>query len=190
MAWVPEWLRAWCDAAARTPQAHEQADIAREQHRRIAAAATGHDWVVADTTALMTAVYSRVVFGDATLDAEAAALHREAVQATLLTAIDLPWVADGLQRDGPQVRAPVDAALRGLMAAEGIAHAVVTGTGERRVQRALAALQPLLQPPQVPAAAGTGLFTRLAHGAGGRWACECCLPEQEQALRRLRTGQA
>ena len=35
-AWVPETLREWCDRTGRTPAAHEQADIAAEQHRRIA----------------------------------------------------------------------------------------------------------------------------------------------------------
>jgi hypothetical protein len=38
--------------------------ILRAQHERIAEAAATHDWVVCDTTALMTAVYSRFVFGD------------------------------------------------------------------------------------------------------------------------------
>jgi nicotinamide riboside kinase len=201
VAWVPEWLRSWCDTHGRTPQAHEQAGILREQHARIDAAAAAHDWVVCDTTALMTAVYSRQVFADTSLDAEAAARHRARIDATLLTALDLPWVADGVQRDGPQVRAPVDAALRTLMAAHGIAHAVVTGQGPRRVQRALAALVPWLpaagaSTPDAPVSAPhrTGLFTRLAKGAddwGGatgaaNWRCECCLPDEERALKRLR----
>lgn len=37
---------------------------------------------------------------------------------------------------------------------------------------------------------GAGLFTRLggpgAATAHGRWACECCVPEYERALRRPR----
>ena len=145
VAWVPELLRQWCDRHGRTPHAHEQEGILRAQHDCMATAAAAHDWVVCDTTALMTAVYSGLVFGDHTLDALAAQLHRDSVGATLLTALDLPWVSDGLQRDGPQVRQPVDDALRGLMQRQGIDFAVVGGHGEERVAQALRAVAPLLR---------------------------------------------
>ncbi len=139
--WVPEVLRAWCDEHGRTPQRHEQAGIAALQTRRIDEAAAQHQIVIADTTALMTAVYSQIVFGDRSLDTGAAEQHRRC-QLTLLTAIDLPWTADGLQRDGPQVREPVDQALRGLMQAQGIGFSLVCGQGPQRLQSALAALAP------------------------------------------------
>ena len=105
--WVGEVLREWCDAHGRTPMPHEQAAIAAEQARRIDAAAATHDLVACDTTPLMTAVYSAMLFDDASLVADAIAFQRRC-DLTLLTALDLPWVADGLQRDGPHVRAPVD----------------------------------------------------------------------------------
>jgi nicotinamide riboside kinase len=192
-AWVPEVLREWCTHAGRTPLAHEQAPILRAQHERIDAAAAAHDIVVCDTTALMTAVYSRIVFGDRTLDERAALLHRRSVSLTLLTALDLPWVSDGLQRDGPQVRQPVDSALRDLMHGHGIGYAVVGGEGDGRVRQALAAAAPLLRPADAavdPGGRAGGLFTSLgpsrqATATGARrWACECCLPDQERALRR------
>jgi nicotinamide riboside kinase len=137
--WVPERLRAWCDAHGRTPRQPEQALIAEEQTARIAEAARHHALVVADTTALMTAVYSHIVFGDDSLDASAVAAHRSC-QITLLTAIDLPWQADGLQRDGPQVREPVDTRLRTLMHRHGIGFSLVCGPGPQRLASALAAL--------------------------------------------------
>jgi nicotinamide riboside kinase len=201
VAWVPERLREWCTAEGRTPRADEQRGILQEQHARIARAAATHDWVIADTTALMTAVYSRFVFGDGSLDDEAVALHRRDVDLTLLTAIDLPWTPDGLQRDGPQVREPVDQALRLLMQQHGIGFAVVGGQGERRLRQALAALQGRRStaepaaPPRTSPEAG-GLFTGLSADASGvlgteaasrrRWLCECCVPEAEQALMRQR----
>src|SRR3989338_7643191 len=55
---VPEFLREFCDEHGRTPFPHEQLAIAREQTRRIVQSAQQHAVVVADTTALMTAVYS------------------------------------------------------------------------------------------------------------------------------------
>ena len=63
VALVGEYLREWCEREGRTPRPDEQQAIADEQRRRIdAAAATGV--VVADTTALMTAVYSEQLFAD------------------------------------------------------------------------------------------------------------------------------
>jgi nicotinamide riboside kinase len=142
-AWIPEALRDWCAARGRTPLRHEQAAIADEQTARIDRAARDHDVVVADTTALMTAVYSHIVFGDGSLDALAATAHRRCTL-TLLTAIDLPWQADGLQRDGPQVREPVDTRLRQLMDIHGIGFSLVCGQGPRRLASALQALSPWL----------------------------------------------
>jgi nicotinamide riboside kinase len=178
VAWVPEHLRQWCDQVGRTPLPHEQASILRAQHERIEEAAATHDLVVCDTTALMTAVYSRFVFGDRTLEQRAVALQQRMAM-TLLMAIDLPWVSDGLQRDGDHVRAPVDTMLRELLTNHRLPWAVVSGLGAARLESAVDALAPLLQPVSLP---GKGLFTRLAgrpaESARRRWACDCCgVPE-------------
>lgn len=141
--WVPEVLREWCEATGRTPRADEQLAIAQAQHARIEQAASGHALVVCDTTALMTAVYSRLIFGDRSLEAWAVQAHAR-VSLTLLTALDLPWVADGLQRDGPQVQQPVDAALQELLHAHALPWARVAGHGPARLEAAWRAVQPLL----------------------------------------------
>ncbi|MCA0243980.1 MAG: ATP-binding protein [Proteobacteria bacterium] len=143
-AWVPEYLRGWCEAEGRTPRRDEQRAIARRQTALIEAAAPGHDVVVCDTTALMTAVYSHTVFGDDSLDAEALALHARGCGLTLVTALDLPWIADGFVRSGPHVREPVDDRLRLLLAQGGIAYSVVHGQGPARLQAALGVLRPRL----------------------------------------------
>lgn len=143
ITWVPEMLRAWCDAQGRTPRADEQHGIAQAQHLAIEQAARGHDIVVCDTTAAMTATYSRLLFDDASLDAWAAQAHRS-MTVTLLTGLDLPWVADGLQRDGPHVREPVDASLRAWLEAHRLPWHRVIGQGEARVHNALQALRPAL----------------------------------------------
>jgi hypothetical protein len=49
-------------------------------------------------------------------------------------------VADGLQRDGPQVREPVDAMVRAALQKAGVAYKVVYGQGEERLNNALLAL--------------------------------------------------
>jgi nicotinamide riboside kinase len=182
-AWVPEVLREWCDTHGRTPRADEQAAIAHEQQARIDAAAATHRVVVADTTALMTAVYSRLLFADDSLRDWAIAQHRR-LSHTLLTALDLPWQPDGLQRDGPHVRMPVDALVREWLIAAGLEWSVVSGEGHARLQSALDALAPRLRAWPAP---GRGLFMRLAARNAAPlarpWFCESCdSPECEHAL--------
>ncbi|HOY34578.1 MAG TPA: AAA family ATPase [Piscinibacter sp.] len=147
VAVVPEYLREFCHRAGRTPRLNEQAGIAAQQSLRIAEAARSHEIVVADTTALMIAVYSEQVFGDTSLYDSALADHARS-SLTLLTALDLPWQADGLQRDGPHVREPVDALVRAALARAAIDCAVVFGQGPQRLANALAAVQRALHPPQ------------------------------------------
>ena len=114
VAVVPEWLRSWCEQAGRTPLAHEQLDIARTHAAQIDAAAQAlarsgpRGLLLADTTPLMVAIYSDLLFDDRSLYPMALE-HQRSYDLTLLTGLDLPWVADGLQRDGPHVRGPVDA---------------------------------------------------------------------------------
>ena len=157
--WVPESLRAWCEREGRTPRADEQAGIAALQREAIEAAARQHPIVVCDTTPLMTAVYSRLLFADASLDAAALAFqHRCSL--TLVTALDLPWQADGWMRDGPQVRTPVDDLLRRLLHEHAVPWSAVGGRDTVRLDRALAAAMPLLRRHGLPVR-NDGLFTRL-----------------------------
>jgi len=193
---VPEWLRHWCEREGRTPAPHEQAGIALHQHALIDQAAQDHDVVITDTTAIMTAVYSHMLFDDASLNAWAQA-QQARCHHTLLTALDIAWQADGLQRDGPHVREPVDNRVRALLIGAGLPWSLVAGTGDARVESALNAIAPLLQGKvqQLAQQAGngpraTGLFTRLAEreaasveqAAAWRWVCENCdVPDCEHA---------
>lgn len=205
---VPEWLRQWCDEAGRTPRPDEQPGIAEHQQALIDAAASTHDLVVCDTTALMTAVYSQMLFDDASLVPYAIAQQRRS-DITLLTALDIDWVPDGLQRDGPQVRGPVDSRVRALLIGHRLPWALVAGQGNARLEAAVDAVAPLLR---ARATGGgdrreggdggemgemgerAGLFTGLAARtasrdagpAGQRWWCrDCDDPDCEHALKRL-----
>lgn len=143
VAVVGEALRDFCDVNARTPRPDEQAAIAAAQSERIDAAAARHEVVVADTSALMIAVYSDFVFGDRSLYASALAAQRRP-DLTLVTALDLPWQPDGLQRDGEHVRAPVDALLRDALSGAAIAFTTIAGVGSERVEAALRAIDDAL----------------------------------------------
>jgi nicotinamide riboside kinase len=135
---VPEYLREWCDQQGRTPAAHEQGHIAQTQAARLLQA-SAVDWLIADTTPLITAIYSDHLFGDRSLY-DFALAHQRHYDLTLVTALDLPWVADGLQRDGEHVRHPIDALLRAALQRGGIAYAEISGQGELRTQCALRAI--------------------------------------------------
>jgi nicotinamide riboside kinase len=159
VACVGEYLREFCAARGRTPHCEEQRHIADTQTLRIAAAARLHDIVIADTTALTIAVYSEQVFGDTGLYARAEIEHA-ACDMTLLGALDLPWQADGHQRDGPHMREPVDALLRAALARTGVAYSVVAGLGPARLESALACVQRAMNPP--------------SPHARWQWVCERC----------------
>ena len=181
--WVGEWLRHWCEHEGRTPRPDEQLAIAQHQHALIDAAASQHEVVVCDTTALMTAVYSDLLFDDRSLVAYAIAQQRRC-QLTLLTALDIEWLPDGLQRDGPQVREPVDNRVRALLIAHQLPWALVGGQGAARLEAAVDAAAPLLRAVTAP---GRGLFTRLAErdaaATAWRWGCnDCDVPDCEHQL--------
>lgn len=136
---VGEVLREWCDREGRTPHADEQMRIAQEQASRIDQAAKHADVVIADTTPLMIAIYSDLLFADRSILPMALDFQR-GFDVTLLTGLDVAWVADGLQRDGPHVREPVDARIRAALQGAGIDFKVIYGAGPARMQSALFAI--------------------------------------------------
>ena len=167
---VPELLREWCEREGRTPRPHEQAAIAHEQARRVLAIAEADaDVVIADTTPLMTAVYSEHLFADRSLH-DFALAHQVHYDLTLVTGLDLPWEPDGLQRDGAHVREPVDRLLRAALDGAALPYKVVYGQGERRLANALQAIGGPLRPPDAAREAA-----QFAIDGGRRpWRCERC----------------
>ncbi|MDB5899917.1 MAG: hypothetical protein JWP41_3519 [Ramlibacter sp.] len=172
---VPEGLRAWCLEAGRQPRPEEQLAIAERQEAAVDAAAADADIVIADTTALMVAIYAGMLQQEGELLRFALA-RQQGYDATLVTGLDLPWVADGLHRSAAADREPVDALLRSLLHRAGVRYQVVYGSGEQRLASALQALQPLLG---VQAAPAEDAASRRAWS----WACEKCSdPECEHRL--------
>ena len=165
VAVAPEFLREWCEREGRTPRPEEQMAIAQEQERRVDAAAQTSQVVIADTTALMVAIYSAMLFDDSALY-EFALERQRGYDLNLVTGLDLPWVADGLQRDGAHVREPVDMLVRKALASAGVDFRVVYGSGAERLANALAAIDSLA--PGQPAS-GSAAPTR-----PWRWVCEKC----------------
>ena len=177
-ALVPEYLRTWCDAAGRTPRPEEQQGIAQE-HARQLSAPTDVRLLVADTTPLMVAVYSDYLFGDRSLYPFALE-HQRSYHLTLLTGLDLPWVADGLQRDGAHVREPVDALVRAALDGAGISYRIVYGSGTARLDNALFAINSAATCGGIKNA--QAIF-RSENVTSRPWACEKCSdPDCEHKL--------
>lgn len=154
-----EVLRQWCDQHGRTPHANEQHAIAQAQ-AELAEQAIDADYLIADTSPLMAAIYSDVLFQDPSLF-PFALNHQRIYQYTLVTGLDLPWRADGIQRDGPDMRARVDARLREVLQREGLAFSMVYGQGPQRLAGALAVLEP-------------GASTLPQARSNWRWLCDKC----------------
>ena len=140
--WVPEYLREFVDTAGRVPVAGDQFHIAATQRaREDAAAQQASRYLFCDTTPLMTAVYSRHYFGG--IDTQLAALvdsHQRDYALTLVAGADIPWVADGLQRDSEQVSRIIHRLLLEELAARAIPYLLLEGGREQRVALASARL--------------------------------------------------
>ena len=166
---VPEVLREWCVREQRTPRPEEQMPIAREQERRVDQAATTAQVVIADTTALMVAIYSGMLFNDGSLY-QFALDRMRGYGLALLTGLDLPWVADGLQRDGPHVREPVDALIRAALAKAGAPYRVIYGSGDERLAQALLAIDSIAGNDQAVRASGH----ISSENKPWKWFCDKC----------------
>ena len=83
----------------------------------------------------MTTVYSGVYWGR--VDPALAALDlRHDYAVTLVTSPDMPWVADGLQRESAAVRQQVHQALVARLEQRAIAYTLLSGGLEQRLAQA------------------------------------------------------
>lgn len=114
---IPEELRTFVDRHGRTPTQDEQVHIMVAQRAAIdAAQATNTDrWIISDPSPAMTAIYSQLYFADDSLWQRARA-DLAATDYVFWCDIDLPWIADGLHRDGPHMRRAAHRAIADLVA--------------------------------------------------------------------------
>jgi HTH-type transcriptional repressor of NAD biosynthesis genes len=159
---------------------NEQAAVAAEQSRRIheAAKQPGIDLVIADTSALMVAVYSEIYFADASLLPSARA-EQSRYALNLLMGLDLPWTPDGLFRDSPAVRDATDALLRRELDTARLSYQTIYGRQEARLQQALRAVGRWLGRDLLPA-------DRALTEGRTPWRCDNC--SDPDCERRLFTG--
>nr|WP_251140679.1 ATP-binding protein [Rhodoferax sp. U11-2br] len=140
---VPELLRDWCQTRGRTPRVDEQAALMQAQidaeNQALNLIGKGQGAMLfCECGPLLTAVYSQFYFADDSLLA-AAHLHHRSYAMTLWLQPDLPWMADGLQRDGLAAQAAVQHVL-GQQLAQHRPVVAVSGVGPARLQAAMFAL--------------------------------------------------
>jgi nicotinamide riboside kinase len=145
--WVGEHLREFCALHGRTPCRDEQLGIMEQQfqlEKRVLdqAEVFGKRWVFCDTAPLLTAVCSEFYFEDRSLYPRARALHARYLL-TLNLQPDIPWVKDGIQRDGAHVRAPVQAIIDREMQLLALPYCRIAGCGDARRQAAIDVIQAL-----------------------------------------------
>ena len=176
-ALAAEYLRDWCDQHQRTPNAPNSKPL---QTHRCSVLTHRGQWRLGGrrTTALMTAIYSDVLFQDVTLCRGNKAPAQ--LRLDLVTGTDLPWVADGFLRDGTATRATIDRKLRFVLQSHKIDHTVIYGMDERRIQCALRVSpttrkSPCPAAPMTPTGSGhvTAARTRIASTV---CSADCCLP--------------
>lgn len=131
--WVPEYLREFVDLRQRVPVEGDQLHIAATQAaREDLAAGRASRFLFCDTTPLMTAVYSRHYFGRIEPRLEQLVTARR-YDLTLVCAPDIPWKADGLQREPEDQSAAVHALLAAELAARAVAHVRIHGPLDQRL---------------------------------------------------------
>ncbi len=143
--WVPEYLRSFCVSEGCVPRAQEQRAVIERQADCEFAALTAAQaaklrYVFCDATPLMTAIYSELLFNDASLFAFALKHHRR-YALTLFTQPDIGWQSDGIMRDGAHVQAPVTARVREFLQSNSLRYVEIKGSYEQRLQAALDALE-------------------------------------------------
>ena len=136
---IPEYGRAYCARHGTDLRMADLVDMAMVQTDLITEAREKARWVVADTDALMTAVWADMMLGKR--DAWFARFD-EPADLYLLLDIDLPFVDDGLRiYGGTAERGHFFDLCKAELERREVDWALVSGTGETRLEKALAAIR-------------------------------------------------
>jgi len=141
---APEYVRLYLDAKGEPLTVHDVEPIARGQMAVEDDAVFGaRRLLVKDTDLLSTVVYARHYYGSCPGWIEEAARLR-AGNLYLLLHPDVPWVADGAQRDRPHDREEIHGLFRRALEELGVRFADVEGDWAERRARATVAIDALL----------------------------------------------
>jgi NadR type nicotinamide-nucleotide adenylyltransferase len=140
----PEHVRAYLDRKGMPLDASDVEAIARGQEEiEDTAIAAGTDLVVKDTDLVSTVVYSTHYYGACPGWVEGAARERLG-HLYLLLHPDVPWIADGLQRDRPEQRAQINDLFKSRLSDFGAQVVEIRGGWDARRAQAITAITLLL----------------------------------------------
>lgn len=141
----PEYVREYLDGKNAALDASDVSPIARGQTRvEDEAVSLATRLVVKDTDLISTVVYSRHYYGECPpWIAEAASKRRADLY--LLLHPDVPWVADGLQRDRPGDRMFMHELFRRELEVSGARVVAIAGSWDARREAAIAAVEQALR---------------------------------------------
>jgi NadR type nicotinamide-nucleotide adenylyltransferase len=142
--WVPEYARRFVLAKGSAPEYEDVEAIARGQIAlEDESLAEASDLLVQDTDLLSTVVYSRHYYGDCP-DWIVSALSERVPDLFLLAGIDVPWVADGDQRDRGDRREEMQALFRSALTDLGSPFIEIKGDRDERIKSATLVIDALL----------------------------------------------
>lgn len=141
--WVPEYVRQFVEETRRTPTYEDVDRIARGQ-MALEDSLAGQDQrlLIQDTDLLSTIVYSRHYYGDCPRWIDRALTDR-APDLYLLADIDVPWVADGDQRDRGDQRKEMQELFRQALEIRALTFTEIRGSRAHRLNLAIEAIEQL-----------------------------------------------
>jgi NadR type nicotinamide-nucleotide adenylyltransferase len=140
--WVPEYARQYLDQKGAPLTSEDVEPIARGQRAGEDAALPGGGLLILDTDLVSTTVYARHYYGWCPPWILRAARARRA-DLYLLLHPDVPWVADGVQRDRPDARPELHERFRAALSEIGARVVEVRGSWAARAKTARDAIQAL-----------------------------------------------
>jgi NadR type nicotinamide-nucleotide adenylyltransferase len=144
VVWVPEYARRFVEENNAAP---EYADVDRIARRQVDLedehAGAAPRLLIQDTDLLSTIVYSRHYYGDCPTWIEES-LAARAADLYLLAAIDVPWSADGDQRDRGDRREEMHTLFHDALAERNLRFVEIRGSREERLGAAVRAVDALL----------------------------------------------
>jgi len=140
VVWVPEYARRFVEENNASPEYADVDRIARGQiDLEDEHAGAAPRLLIQDTDLLSTIVYSRHYYGDCPAWIEES-LAARAADLYLLAAIDVPWSADGDQRDRGDRREEMHDLFRDALVERGLPFTEIRGRPAQRVDAAVRAI--------------------------------------------------
>ncbi len=144
--WVPEYVRRFVEEKGAPPEWEDVEAIARGQMAlEDSLLARASRLAILDTDLLSTIVYGRHYYGDCPAWIEDALAERVA-DLYLLADIDVPWVPDGHQHDRGDRREEMQELFQRALSERNLERVDIRGPRQRRLERAIAAIDSLLEP--------------------------------------------